>query len=111
MENSKNCILDWYVFIVDNNKIVVENLFNLSKDFNILFNSAVKDYQRSGDVQKFVEEVERALFYAFRGKFEYEVCIKPLSNYGDELKVDIHSQIRLNWNRFITYIITELGRD
>lgn len=57
--------------------------------------------------EEFAKEVRSILFYHYNSKFEYEVLISSLSEYrnrDEEIKVDIYSQVMLNWDVFIDYI-------
>lgn len=95
----------WNVYYrsISESRIKVFNIFN-HIDFSAKFEK-IKKKKLSKD--EFAKEVESILFYHFNSKYEYEVIIGALSNHrkdDEEIKVDIYSQVMLNWDVFINYI-------
>lgn len=50
--------------------------------------------------------VKSSLFYYFCSKYEWEIILSPytLSLDKTDVKVDVYSQIMINWEHFINYI-------
>ena len=58
------------------------------------------------DKATFAEEVKHELMYYYWSKYEWEVIISPFTaNPKDDecAKVDVYSQVMLNWDRFFEY--------
>ena len=55
--------------------------------------------------EQFEKELDRKLLYSFWSKCEYETTIYMASWVGrsEPIKIDIYSQVKLNWNRFVDY--------
>lgn len=58
------------------------------------------------DKETFSERLDRDLSYYFRSKYEYELFLSSWSheNNGQEMKVDIYKQVKLNWDVFVDYV-------
>lgn len=96
--------LEWNVFIEDfnNKKISPYNVFN---HISFLTNCA-KAAKKAKDKDEFAALVRRELHYYFWCKCEYEIilsCWPPHDSFPDR-KVDISTQIELNWDRFVEYL-------
>jgi len=95
----------WYVFFHS-------HIDKAIKQFNIFDHPTFaakfeKIRKKKLDKDEFAEEIRSILFYHFNSKYEYEVIIGALSNHrkdDEEIKVDIYSQVMLNWDVFIDYI-------
>lgn len=94
----------WNVFRYNSNKHVVEE-FNVSThfDFAVAVDKLKKECKTKVD---FAIELERKLLYYFWSKYEYEICVSGLFSYreGLEQKIDIYSQIMMNYDIFVDYI-------
>lgn len=96
--------MEWNVYYYDINKQIITT-FNIFRHWG--FKTEVQEYLHMYDDKlKFAESVRIALSYYFRSKAEYEVLISPWigGNLDNGMKVDIYSQIILNWDKFIDYI-------
>ena len=97
--------MEWNVFYHDHNKQEIRplNIFNHSR-----FNKDVQEHlKKCKDKDEFAENLRRELMYNFWCKSEYEVLISPWCfkiREDDEIKVDIYSQVMLNWDRFLEYV-------
>lgn len=122
----------WNVFIYDFNKrkIAVKNLFNISITFNEDF-AALKDQILKGDIvtkEEFADKLKSILMYTFWCRREYEIAISDLywayNDATDEMKVkeyehycktakkiDIYTQVQMNWDKFVDYIWNEVKRN
>lgn len=97
---------------------LVWNVYRQSRDgtrfeaFNIFDHSSfresvmktIRKYRRSETRAEFVEEIKGDLMYYFWCKSEYELILRQWVGRECEQKVDIFSQVYLNWDRFIDYL-------
>lgn len=96
--------MEWNVFYhnVNSQEIIILNIFEhggFAKDVE-------KHLKKCTDKEAFVKEVKSSLMYFFWSKSEYEIIISPWCggrNTKDK-KVDIYSQIMLNWDKFVDYV-------
>lgn len=109
------------VFVEDNNKIDTYNIFD-----NYTFMNNLYKYKDDNDINTFSENVRHCLLYSYWAKCEWEVIITDVLptiskeeldrlnneehmyrccvNLECEKKVDVYSQVMLNWNVFINYL-------
>lgn len=95
--------LEWNVWCNDLNT-------NNIKPFNVFnhcgFNNAVTDiFSKRLYMDEFEEMIDKEAKYYFWYKAEYEVLIGGL--FGRKTKIDIYSQLKLNWDKFIDYLWNE----
>ena len=96
--------MEWnvYYYDINRNKIRPFNIFNHSNFKNEVIDliGKIKDYD------EFSKEIKKVLFYYFGFKAEYEVVIAPWCGGSDKdgIKVDIYSQVMLNWDKFLDYV-------
>ena len=98
-------MLEWNVYFGNFNRQCIETV-------NILGHSGtVKEiaeaYKKSGDNRAvFEDEVRRVLHYYYWCKCEWEIILSgwPPSDRFKDAKVDVYSQIELNWDRFMDYL-------
>lgn len=108
MTKKKEPELEWDVFRHDINarKITTTNIFIHSafkKECLKAFNEC------NGDKFYFEAEVKKSLMYYFWCRSEYEVLVTELFEPPKVMeKIDIYTQVRLNWKRFIDYVWTVL---
>lgn len=93
----------WNVYIYDytSDSIVPYNIFEHSG-----FRHNIKEAsKRSNSKSEFRRELEHNLRYYFWSKYEYEVIIAEYT-IGDGVvkKIDVFSQVMLNWNVFVDYV-------
>ena len=90
--------LEWNVYKIDSqNKLIPFNIFDHWK-----FKADILDLKLKNE--DFSKQVERCLFRYFCGKYEYEIEISPLLDNRNVYKVDIYSQIMLNFDKFVDYL-------
>lgn len=97
-------MLEWNVYEEDFNakKIVVRNVFNLSWRFNEYLKENFKENKIKGE---FCEQLRRDLQYCYWSKCEHEIIITSWPQREDvEKKVDVYSQVMMNWNQFANYV-------
>ena len=96
--------MEWNVYYYDINRSKIKqfNIFNHSNFKNEVIDliGKIKDYD------EFSKEIKKVLFYYFGFKAEYEVVISPWCGGSDKdgIKVDIYSQVMLNWDKFLDYV-------
>lgn len=96
MKNSDNA--SWFVWRDDNDRFRQYNIFNHGG-----FVGELKRLSGEQDREVFNYELNRILRYYFWGKCEHELVLKQL--IGDnEKKIDVYSQIALNFDRFSDYV-------
>lgn len=96
--------MEWNVYYYDINrqKITTFNIFRHGR-----FREDVQEHLRTyDDKAEFAEAVRKELSYYFWCKSEYEVLIRAWcgGNGKEEIKIDIYSQVMLNFNKFIDYL-------
>ena len=97
--------LEWNVWCneLNTNKIKPFNIFN-----HCSFNKAVTDiFSKRLHMDEFEEMIDKEAMYYFWCKAEYEVMIGGPFERGEKTKIDIYSQLKLNWDRFIDYLWNE----
>lgn len=94
----------WYVFRYNINSKTIEK-------YNIFEHGGFKHdcmqlLINITDKEKFIIELKNTLQYYFWCKCEYEIVISawPPSHNDVQRKVDIFSQVMLNWNVFVDYV-------
>lgn len=96
--------LKWNVFYHDINKqkITTFNIFNHWK----FAEDTQKNLKKFKDKDEFAEELRCDLFYYFGSKCEYEIVVKPWAGGRghEDIKVDIYTQVRNNWDVFVDYV-------
>ena len=101
--------LEWNVWCNDlnTNKIKPFNVFN-----QYSFNKAVTDiFSKRLHMDEFEEMIDKEAMYYFWCKAEYEVMIGGLFEKEAKTKIDIYTQLKLNWERFIDYLWAEYIKD
>ena len=101
--------MEWNVYYHDINRkqITTFNIFRHGR-----FREDVQEYLRKyNDKTEFAENVRRSLSYFFWCKSEYEVLIRAWcgGNGDEEVKIDIYSQVMLNFDKFIDYVWSQKG--
>ena len=94
--------LEWNVWRdeLNTNKIQPFNVFNQCS-----FHRAVLDiFNKPLHMDEFEEMIDKEAMYYFWCKAEYEVMIGGLFERGQKTKIDIYTQLKLNWDRFIDYL-------
>ncbi len=98
-------MLEWNVFVSDiySSKITVFNLFD-----HYGFVYGCEDILKNTNISKeeFALDVQKELLYFFRGKSEWEIILKPVFSLGElfENRIDVYSQVWLNYESFINYV-------
>ena len=92
--------MEWNVFWFDSNKgtITTRNVFELS----IHFNKELKAL-KADNFDEFSKCRKSAAMYAFWSKAEHEIILSPWVGNGEDKKIDVFEQLRLNWKQFAEY--------
>ena len=98
-------MLEWNVYVGNFNakKIETHNVFRNTR-FVEDCRAAAKKFK--DDKAAFAEEVRHSLMYYYWSKCEWEVIIShwpPVQRF-QSTKVDVYSQVMMNWDRFIDYL-------
>lgn len=95
-------MLEWNVYNFDyrTHKIDTFNIFTHG-GFIEDYKKAIKKYKTKSE---FEEEIEHNVMYWFWSKSEYEVIISPWISRGDDVKIDVYDQLKLNWDTFVDYL-------
>ena len=122
-------MLKWMVLCEENNKVVWQNLFELSNSFN---QDLKKIYKMTLTKERFEELIKVALL-TFWSRVEYEVLVTNFpcyvelkdvvdayneitsgkSRYRTQInipsnKIDVYEQVVMNWDIFINYLWNNL---
>lgn len=99
--------LVWNVYWYEPNshKIVSRNVFNLSSKFQRELDT-LKTHRHDWRKEYFSLELKKACQYCFWAKCEYEILIGPWvgGEENDFVKIDVYSQLMLNWDKFSHYV-------
>lgn len=98
-------MLEWNVYVSNYNSknIEVYNIFNHWK----FLEDCVKIKKKSkNNKEEFSDKIKQSLMYYFWSKYEWEIILShwpPTKNFNEK-KIDVFSQINLNWNQFVDYL-------
>lgn len=91
-----------YRYDVNKNEIVTYNVFS-NYGFVKSCVEVINKYKNNIATIKAV--IKHTLMYYYWSKCEWEVLVSPLfSREGRERKIDVYSQIMLNWDKFFDYL-------
>lgn len=97
-------MLEWNVYIDDINKRKII-IFNVFKHYS--FCEDLKEIiKKCKTIKDFSTELKRICMYYFWSKCEYEIiltCFPKWDKFKEE-KIDVYSQLNLNWDKFVNYI-------
>lgn len=114
LKYTSNKNLTWNVYVYNFNKRCIETRNILGKDSVIISNvleKAKSEYKENvPDYDKFKEEVRNIVMYYYWAKCEWEVIISawPPNENAKEEKVDVYSQVMLNFDVFYNYIYNNI---
>lgn len=95
-----------YRYDVNRNEIVTYNVFS---NYGFVKSCVEVINKYKNDIEKIKEEIKHTLVYYYWSKCEWEILISPLfSRDGRERKIDVYSQIMLNWDKFFDYLWTNI---
>ena len=96
--------MEWYVYRFNINSKIIE-------EFNIFKHGGFREdfeklREQKLDAEQFAERLDRILMYYFWCKYEHEVLIGELTDSSSQTvqKVDIYSQVKMNWSQFLDYV-------
>ena len=98
-------MLEWNVYVSDFNAKVIET-HNVFDNTSLIYDCKKNYAKNKDDREAFLEQLRRDLMYYYWSKCEWEVVIEhwPPAKGFDDSKVDVYSQVMLNWDRFIDYL-------
>ena len=114
LKYTSNKNLTWNVYVYNFNNRGIETRNILGKESVIIrdvLEKAKSEYKENvPDYDKFKEEVRNVVMYYYWAKCEWEVIISawPPNENAKEEKVDVYSQVMLNFDIFYNYIYTNL---
>lgn len=87
---------------VNKNEIRPLNIFS----HHAFMKDVQTELKKSKTKNEFSEKLSKDLLYYFWAKAEYEVIISPWCGRGQtkDIKVDIYTQVKLNWDVFVDYV-------
>lgn len=95
--------MEWNVYYYNMNtqRITVYNIF----EHGGFLKDVTKYLKKCTDTEDFAENLKKSLMYYFWSKSEYEIIISAWcgGNGKEATKVDIYSQVMLNWDTFVAY--------
>lgn len=97
---------EWNVYYYDINRkeIKTYNIMNHLEPF-------IKDLKKKKlSKEEFEKELNSELMYHYWSKAEWEILIRAwVGGSGkEEIKIDVYSQIKMNWNHFVNYCWNEV---
>ena len=96
-------MLEWYVYVNNPNSKRIED-FNIFDHRAFLADCVGNKIKNGNDRLAFVDQLRKDLLYYFWSKCEWEVVIESWpSGYG-ERKVDVYSQVMMNFASFCDYV-------
>lgn len=97
-------MLEWNVYLDDINKRKII-IFNVFKHW-AFYEDLKKIIKKYTDIKDFSEELRKICIYYFWSKCEYEIILTcwPKWDKFKEEKIDVYSQLNLNWDKFVNYI-------
>ena len=98
-------MLTWNVYIGNINSGTIE-MYDIFDHWKF-FEDCQENLKENGDSrERFVEQLRRDLMYYFWSKCEWEVIVRhwPPSERCRDRKIDVYSQVLLNWTHFVDYV-------
>lgn len=94
--------LKWNVLLPDINNLYF-NVFNSVRFREYLMNlKAIHKKDATIDLQK---EITNGLMYSFWAKAEYEIVVKNFVGCDTQHKIDVYTQVLMNYDKFYDYLI------
>lgn len=97
----KLCWNIWW-FDPSSKEIIKRNVFSLSIRFRDNVQSLFDQEFSSFDC--FSDALRSCALYSYWAKAEHEIIVEPFVSDGECRKVDVYSQLDLNWKRFAIYV-------
>ena len=97
-------MLEWNVYIGNINKRMITT-FNVFEHYSF-YKDLKKEIKIYGNIEEFADRLRRIVMYYFWSKCEYEIILTcwPSWDKFKEEKIDVYSQLDLNWDKFVNYI-------
>ena len=94
--------MEWNAYCYNINRREIESM-NIFRHCRFA-NDVIKAMRTCETKEAFAEDVRHSLAYYFWSKSESEILISGLFDSDKEYKVDIYSQVMLNYDKFINYL-------
>lgn len=97
-------MLEWNVYIENINKRMITT-FNVFEHYSF-YKDLKKEIKIYENIEEFSDRLRRIVMYYFWSKCEYEIILTcwPKWDKFKEEKIDVYSQLNLNWDKFVNYI-------
>ena len=97
-------MLESNVYIGDINKRRITT-FNVFEHYSF-YKDLKKEIKIYKNIEEFSDRLRRIVMYYFWSKCEYEIILTcwPSWDKFKEEKIDVYSQLDLNWDKFVNYI-------
>lgn len=104
--------MEWNVYVWNPNRKVIES-FNIFEHSGFRSDCDKAWADSKGNREAFVAMVKRSLLYFFWAKCEWEITLSGWPVYEEEpyKKIDVYSQVMLNWNQFIAYVLESYKKE
>ena len=97
-------MLEWNVYIENINKRMITT-FNVFEHCSF-YKDLKKEIKIYENIEEFSDRLRKIVMYYFWSKCEYEIiltCCPKWDKFKEE-KIDVYSQLNLNWDKFVNYI-------
>ena len=95
--------LSWVVLLPRGDSRIGYNIFNSTRFREFLMDLRAR-HKKNPDLD-LRELVDHGLMYSFWCKAEYEIYVESFLSDKEKLKIDVYTQIKMNYDRFFTYLI------
>ena len=97
--------MEWNVYVSDFNAREIK-AFNVLKHYGFYNDCKKITNKKNVTKEEFTEEIRRSLAYFYRFKCEWEIVLSdfPPHESFHKAKIDVYSQVMLNFDKFIVYL-------
>ena len=97
-------MLEWNVYIENINKRIITT-YNVFEHYSF-YKDLKKEIKTCDSIEEFSDKLRRITMYYYWSKCEWEIILScwPKWDKFREEKIDVYSQLSLNWDKFVNYI-------
>lgn len=97
-------MLEWYVYLADINKKEIIK-YNVFKHYSFYEDLKI-NIKNNKNKKDFIDRLRKDSMYYFWAKSEYEIILGSWPEWDKfkKEKIDVYSQLMLNWDKFVDYI-------
>lgn len=97
-------MLEWYVYLADINKKEIIK-YNVFKHYSFYEDLKI-NIKNNKNKKDFIDRLRKDSMYYFWAKSEYEIILWSWPEWDKfkKEKIDVYSQLMLNWDKFVNYI-------